>query len=85
MCVSVHLSIKSHLTPGASVRPENSATYSAGNKSQKNVAFSLKLCHSRATALPALYAYHAVGHFLSVEYTPALLKCHVDHGAEFGQ
>ena len=31
MCVSV----KSHLTSGASVRPENTVTYSAGNGGQK--------------------------------------------------
>ena len=31
MCVSV----KSNLTPGASVRPENTVTYSAGNGDQK--------------------------------------------------
>ena len=31
MCVSV----KSHLTYGASVRPENAVTYSAGNEGQK--------------------------------------------------
>ena len=43
-------------------------------KVKKIVAFSLKLCRSRATALPALYGNHAVGHFLSVEYACALLK-----------
>ena len=31
---SVCLSVKSHLTSGASVRPENSVTYSAGNRGQ---------------------------------------------------
>ena len=77
--------VKSHLTSGASVRPENSAMYSAGNEGQKFVTFSLKLRRSRATALPALYGYHAVGHFLSEEYVCALLKCHIHHGAEFGQ
>ena len=41
VCVSVksHLtygaSVKSHLTYGASVRPENAVTYSAGNEGQK--------------------------------------------------
>ena len=35
VCVSVRLSVKSHLTSGASVRPENSVTYSAGNRGQK--------------------------------------------------
>ena len=32
---SVCLSVKSHLTSGASVRPENTVTYSAGNGGQK--------------------------------------------------
>ena len=32
---SVCLSVKSHLTYGASVRPENAVTYSAGNEGQK--------------------------------------------------
>ena len=32
---SVCLSVKSHLTSGVSVRPENSVTYSAGNRGQK--------------------------------------------------
>ena len=39
MCVSVYvcvcLSVKSHLTSGASVCPENSVIYSAGNRGQK--------------------------------------------------
>ena len=37
MCVSVSfcLSVKSHLTYGASVRPENAVTYSEGNEGQK--------------------------------------------------
>ena len=34
VCVSVCLSVKSHLTSGASVRPENTVTYSAGNGGQ---------------------------------------------------
>ena len=33
VCLSV--SVKSHLAYGASVRPENAATYSAGNEGQK--------------------------------------------------
>ena len=35
MCVSVCLFVKSHLTSGASVGPENAATHSAGNEGQK--------------------------------------------------
>ena len=34
VCVSACLSVKSHLTYGASVRPENAVTYSAGNEGQ---------------------------------------------------
>ena len=34
VCVCVCLSVKSHLTYGASVRPENAVTYSAGNEGQ---------------------------------------------------
>ena len=35
VCLSVCLSVKSHLTSGASVRPENTVMYSAGNGGQK--------------------------------------------------
>ena len=35
VCVSVCLSVKSHLTYGVSVRPENAVMYSAGNKGKK--------------------------------------------------
>ena len=70
----VCLSFKSHLTSGASVHRENAATYSACNEGQKIVAFSLKQRRSGATTLPALYAYRAVGHFLSVEHARALLR-----------
>ena len=34
VCVCVCVSVKSHLTYGASVRPENAVTYSAGNEGQ---------------------------------------------------
>ena len=34
VCVCVCLSVKSHLTSGASVRPEKAVTHSAGNESQ---------------------------------------------------
>ena len=35
VCVCVCVCVKSHLTSGASVRPETSFTYSAGNGGQK--------------------------------------------------
>ena len=60
--VVVCLSVKSHLTFGASVLPNNAATYSVGNEGQKFVAFSLTLRRSRATAFAALYRHREVGH-----------------------
>ena len=36
VCVCVCVSVKSHLTYGASVRPENAFTYSASNEGQKS-------------------------------------------------
>ena len=47
MCVCVCLSVKSHL---ASVRPENTVAYSAGNGGQIFVGFSLKLLRSKVMA-----------------------------------
>ena len=35
VCLCICVSVKSHLTYGASVRPENAVTYSAGNEGQK--------------------------------------------------
>ena len=36
VCLSVCVSVKSHLTYGASVHSDNPVTYSAGNKGKKN-------------------------------------------------
>ena len=44
------MSVKSHLTSGASVRPENTVAYSAGNGGQIFVGFSLKPLRSRVMA-----------------------------------
>ena len=60
VCLSVCVSVKSHLTSGASVRPENAVTYSAGNEV---VGFSLKPLRCRDPALPPLTAIRTVGHF----------------------
>ena len=56
-CSRSCLSIKPHLTYGASVRPENAVTYSAGNEGQKFVGFSLKPLRCRDPALPPLYGH----------------------------
>ena len=60
VCVSVCVSVKSHLTSGASVRRENAATHSAGNEGQKKW---LKLLRCQDRALPPMMAIHQVGHF----------------------
>ena len=45
VCLCVCVSVKSHLTSGASVRPEISVTYVASNRGQKNCGiFSESLC-----------------------------------------
>ena len=62
VCVSV-VSVKSNLTSGASVRAENSVTYSTDNEGQKIVCFSLKPLRCRDPALPPLKAIRTVGHF----------------------
>ena len=48
--VSVCLSVKSHLTFGASVRPKNAVTYSVDNEGQHICGVFLTLRRSRATA-----------------------------------
>ena len=52
MCVCV--SVKSHLTSGASVRPENAVTYSAGNEGQKICGVFSKTHAFGDRALPPL-------------------------------
>ena len=54
------VSVKSHLTSGVSVRPENTE---AGNGGQKFMGVSLKLPHCKDLALPLLKAICTVGHF----------------------
>ena len=69
MCVCV--SVKSHLTSGASVHRENAATYSAGNESQKICGVfseNVELQRSSATSL----AIHRIGHFSYREHACAL-------------
>ena len=51
VCLSVCLSVKGHLTSGASVRPENTIAYSVGNKGQ-NICSVLEI--KRALPLIAI-------------------------------
>ena len=63
-CSCPCLSVKSHLTSGASVRPENSVMYSVGNGGQKIVGFSLKLLRCRDPARHcSVESICTVGHF----------------------
>ena len=50
----VCLSVKRHLTSGASVRPENAVTYSAGNEGQ-NICSGFSKTHAfRRSSAPSL-------------------------------
>ena len=63
--VCLCLSVKSHLTSGVSVLPENTVMYSAGNGSQKICGvFSETTLLQRSSTAP-LKAIHTVSHFLS--------------------
>ena len=86
MSVCVSVCLLSHISPlGLLFIVKTLPRTQHATKVKIFVAFSLKLRRSRATALSALYGYCAVGHFLSAEYVRALLKCHVDREAGFGQ
>ena len=83
LCVCVCVCPISHISPlGLLFVLKTLLGTRQATKVKKFVAFFLKLRRSRATALPALYGYRAVRHFLSALYARALLKCHVDRGAE---
>ena len=57
---SVCLSVKSYLTSGASVCPENTVTYSGGNEGRKVFSETAPLQRS---GTPSLKAVHTVNHF----------------------
>ena len=61
--VSVCVSVKSYLTSGASIHPENTVTYSAGNGGQNICGVSLKPLRCRDPALSPLKAICTVSHF----------------------
>ena len=63
VCVCVCVSAKSHLTSGASVRPENTATYSAGNGGQKICGIFSETVPLWRSSIPPLKATRLVGHF----------------------
>ena len=61
MCVC--LSVKSHLTSGASVRPENAVTYSAGNEGQKICGVFSETAPLQRSGTSCIVWLCAVGHF----------------------
>ena len=63
MCVFVRLSVKSYLTSGASVRPENTVTYSAGNGGQKICSVFSETAPLQRSSTAPLKAIRTVGHF----------------------
>ena len=62
LSVCVCVSVKSHLTSGASVCPENTVTYSAGNEGQKICGVFSETTPLRRSSTPSIES-HSVGHF----------------------
>ena len=63
MCVCVSVNYKSHLTSGASVRPENTVTYLAGNGGQKFCGVSSETTSLQryiTASLKAIYVKSAI-------------------------
>ena len=63
LCVCVCLSVKSHLTSGASVRPENPVTYSVGYGGQNICGVFSETARLQRSSTPPLKAIRTVGHF----------------------
>ena len=58
--LSVCVSVKSHLTSGVSVRPENTVTYSAGNEGQNICGVFSETAPLRRSSTPSIES-HAYG------------------------
>ena len=64
MGLCVCLSVKSHLTYGASVRPENAVTYSAGNEGRKICGVFSEDAPLLRSSVVAVVFHTLGGHFL---------------------
>ena len=78
--LSVCVSVKSHLTYGVSVHPENAVTYSAGNEGQNICGvFSETAPLQRSSSLRCT-AMRTVGHFsMRIVYAHAYFSCIYAH------
>ena len=80
VCVFVCVSVKSHLTSGASVCLENTVTYSAGNGGQKicrafSETASFRLwCYLLTYAILQQYCSSIMRHFSTAELSKAFKK-----------
>ena len=63
VCVCVCVSVKSHLTSGASVCPENPVTYSAGNRGHKICGVFSETAPLQRSSTPPLNTIRTVGYF----------------------
>ena len=61
MCVSVCLSVKSHLISGVSVHPENTVTCSAGNRGKKIGGVFSESAPMQRSSTALLKAIHTYG------------------------
>ena len=78
--------VESHLTSGASVRPENTVTYSAGNGGQKICVVFSETAPLQRSSTALFKAIHAVGHFPAESmhaYLPHVQVACVDHELSF--
>ena len=79
VCVSVCLSVwsvTSHLTSGASVRPENPVTYSAGNGGQNICGVFARLQRSRTPPLKTIRTVAAESaHAYLANHALEIVKC----------
>ena len=82
VCVCVCVSVKSHLTYGASVRPENAITYSAGNEGQKICGVFSETAPLQRSSTPSVVrpcVQSAI--FPCVVYAHAYFSCHTAEGS----
>ena len=70
-CLCVCLSVKRHLTSGASVRPENTLAYSAGNEGQKICGIFSKTHAFQRSSAPSLGWPHIRSAIFPVDNTHA--------------
>ena len=76
---SVCVSVKSHLTYGASVRPENAVTYSAGNEGQNICGVFSETAPLQRSSTPSVLRQSAIFPCVFLVYAHAYFSCIYAH------